>query len=83
MKSTIAIVLIIIDVISAIHPLYIFASMTDITVFELILYTRWGNSFWKLSGTYKGHLDSESIYEVIVSPKMPTKNLKDFCPTLK
>ena len=27
-----------------------------------------------------GQLNSESIYEVIVSPKMPTKNLKDFCP---
>ena len=22
------------------------------------------------------------FYEVIFSPKMPTKNLKDFCPTL-
>ena len=28
----------------------------------------------------KGQLNSEWIYEVIVSPKMPTKNLKDFCP---
>ena len=28
----------------------------------------------------KGQLNSECIYEVIVSPKMPTKNLKDFCP---
>ena len=27
-----------------------------------------------------GQLNSEWIYEVIVSPKMPTKNLKDFCP---
>ena len=30
----------------------------------------------------KGQLNSEWIYEVNVSPKMPTKNLKDFCPTL-
>ena len=28
----------------------------------------------------KGQLNSEWIYEVIISPKMPTKNLKDFCP---
>ena len=28
----------------------------------------------------KGQLNSEWIYEVIVSLKMPTKNLKDFCP---
>ena len=28
----------------------------------------------------KGQLNSEWIYEVIVSPEMPTKNLKDFCP---
>ena len=28
----------------------------------------------------KGQLNSEWIYEVIVSPKMPTKKLKDFCP---
>ena len=27
----------------------------------------------------KGQLNSEWINEVIVSPKMPTKNLKDFC----
>ena len=29
----------------------------------------------------KGQLDSEWIYEFIVSPKMQTKNYKDFCPT--
>ena len=29
----------------------------------------------------KGQLKSEWIYEVIVSPKMQTKNYKDFCPT--
>ena len=29
---------------------------------------------------HKGQLNSEWIYEVIISPKMPTKNLKDFCP---
>ena len=30
----------------------------------------------------KGQLNSEWIYDVIVSPKMPTKNFSDFCPTL-
>ena len=30
----------------------------------------------------KGQLNLEWIYEVIVSPKMPTKNFPDFCPTL-
>ena len=29
----------------------------------------------------KGQSNSEWIYEVIVSPKMQTKNEKDFCPT--
>ena len=29
----------------------------------------------------KGQLNSEWIYEVIVYPKMQTKNYKDFCPT--
>ena len=29
----------------------------------------------------KGQLNSEWIYEVIISPKMPTKNYKDFCTT--
>ena len=28
----------------------------------------------------KGQLDSEWIYEVIISPKIPTKNYQDFCP---
>ena len=30
----------------------------------------------------KGQLNSEWINEVIVSPKMPTKQFTDFCPTL-
>ena len=29
-----------------------------------------------------GQLNSEWIYEVIVSPKMQTKNYKDFCPII-
>ena len=33
------------------------------------------------AGQIKGQLNSEWIYEVIVSPKMQTKNYKDFCPT--
>ena len=32
-----------------------------------------------LETDFKGQLNSEWIYEDIVSPKMPTKNLKDFC----
>ena len=30
----------------------------------------------------KGQLDSEWIFKVIVSPKVPTKNFSDFCPSL-
>ena len=30
----------------------------------------------------KGQLNSEWIYEVIVSPKMPNKKFPDFCPNL-
>ena len=37
------------------------------------------HAFWKRS--HKGQLNSERIYEVIVSPKMQTWNCKDFCPT--
>ena len=35
------------------------------------------------AGQIKGQLNSEWIYEVIISPKMQTKNYKDFCPTKK
>ena len=44
-------------------------------------------NFWQqawhglFSRDLKGQLHSEWIYEVIVSPKMQTKNYKDFCPT--
>ena len=34
----------------------------------------------KSSRAGKGQLNSEWIYEFIVSPKMPTKNFPDFCP---
>ena len=30
--------------------------------------------------TKQGQFNSERIHEVIISPKMPTKKLKDFCP---
>ena len=36
----------------------------------------------RLKSPTKGQLNLEWIYEVIVSPKMPTKNFPDFCPTL-
>ena len=32
------------------------------------------------SGCTKGHLNSELIYEVIVSPKITTRNWKDLYP---
>ena len=32
---------------------------------------------------FKGQLNSEWIYEVIISPKIPTKNYRDFCPGSK
>ena len=32
-------------------------------------------------GMTKSQLNSEWIYEVIVSPKLQTRNYKDFCPT--
>ena len=35
---------------------------------------------WIIEGS-KGQLNSKWIDEVIVSPKMQTKNYKDFCPT--
>ena len=38
---------------------------------------------WKINQNKfiaKGQLNSEWIYEVIVSPKMPTKNFSDFWP---
>ena len=31
-------------------------------------------------GDFKGHLNSEWIYEFIVCPKIPTKNYRDFWP---
>ena len=36
----------------------------------------------KVKDAAKVQLNSEWIYEVIVSPKIPTKNYRDFCPTL-
>ena len=39
---------------------------------------KWGTDY--AHHITKGQLNSEWIYEVIVSPKMPIKNLKDFCP---
>ena len=37
-------------------------------------------SAWSAQQKTKGQLNSEWIYEVIVSPKVPTKNFKDFWP---
>ena len=38
--------------------------------------------YLKISGvTTKGQIISEFPYEIIVSPKIPTKNFQDFCPS--
>ena len=55
--------------------------------FEVLIRKLWhGSNFFLQEGfhwnLFKGQLNSEWIYEVILSPKTPTKNLKDFCPTL-
>ena len=47
--------------------------------FKKISGTILGTTYETILGTTKGQLNSEWIYEVIISPKMPTKNLKDFC----
>ena len=38
------------------------------------------NLAFSLMFPIKGQLNSEWIYEVIVSPKTPTENYRDFCP---
>ena len=38
------------------------------------------DDYFTESSDFKGQLNSEGINEVIVSPKMPTKKLKYFCP---
>ena len=61
-------------------------------IFDLIEYIMqilYGSLIWRpanfllLSGPAKGQSNSERIYEVIVSPKMQTKNYKYFCPTIQ
>ena len=54
----------------------------DTTIGMLGLETENINAKMFMTGLDKGQLNSEWIYDVIVSPKMPTKNCKDFCPTL-
>ena len=39
------------------------------------------SQFFSSKSFAKGQLNSEWIYEVIVSPKIPTKFFPDFCPT--
>ena len=58
--------------------------MMEFDLYQIILYLHHKLVSTKISlysGDPKGQLNSEWIYEVIVSPKMPTKNYKDFCPT--
>ena len=61
-------------------------------IFDLIEYIMqilYGSLIWRpanfllLSGPAKGQSNSERIYEVIVSPKIQTKNYKYFCPTIQ
>ena len=40
----------------------------------------WDWCTWRYT---KGQLNSEWIYEVIVSPKIQTKNYKNFCPSIQ
>ena len=47
-------------------------------IFSVQMNKRWSTIGNKLF--IKGQLNSEWIYEVIVSPKMPTKHFSDFCP---
>ena len=42
---------------------------------------KWQYRLWSFKVCNKGQLNSEWIYEVIISPKIQTKNYKDFCPT--
>ena len=43
-------------------------------------HVRQNRNVYKL-GLNKGQLNSELIHEITVSPKIQTKNSKDFCPT--
>jgi hypothetical protein len=46
----------------------------------------WQRVHWnlfELTPLLQGQLNSEWIYEVIISPKMQNKNYKDFCPTIQ
>ena len=38
------------------------------------------NTYFVILSIGKDQLNSEWIYEVIVDPKIPTKNYRDFCP---
>ena len=52
----------------------------DSTIGMLGLETENINAKMFMTGLCKGQWYSEWIYEVIVSPKMPTKNYQDFYP---
>ena len=45
---------------------------------KILYLLRWNNG--ELEKFCKGQIISERIYEVIVSPKIQTKNCQDFCP---
>ena len=50
-------------------------------MFKRVRTTTFSTSPQPTTTTTTGQLNSDWIYEVIVSPKMQTKNYKDFCPT--
>ena len=57
---------------------YTLKRTSSLNFFEEIFYP--ARTCQKWPRLHKGQLNSEWIYEVIVSPKIPTKNYQDFCP---
>ena len=57
-------------------PLHVAAQRGYLDIIECIF-----ECLWKEDRNPKGQLNSKKIDEVIVFPKMQTKNYKDFCPT--
>ena len=62
------------------NAIFVFSSLNSVFSQKIDL---WGCCFFVCCNwvVHKGQLCSEWIFDVIVSPKMQTKNCKDFCPT--
>ena len=50
---------------------------------KILWHSRWSWDGGENRLSSKGQLNSEWIYEFIVSPKKQTKNYEDFCPTIQ